>query len=104
LTVKREIKCPYCKQWTLWNGNINDRCQHCGVFLEKEAFSNEVEKKIKKQVELENDPLIIQVDDSATVKATKRALVFLRKMLYYFQIAFVAFISFILWLISLLTA
>jgi phage FluMu protein Com len=104
LTVKREIKCPHCKQWTLWNGNINDRCQHCGVFLEKEAFSDEIEKKIKKQVALENDPFIIKENDSPAIKLAKRILVFLRKLLYYFQIAFVAFISFILWLISLLTA
>jgi hypothetical protein len=77
---------------------------HCGGFLDKEAFTSEVEKKIKEQVALENDPLTIKADDSPTIKLFKRVLVFLRKMLYYFQIAFVAFISFILWLISLLTA
>lgn len=104
MTVKREIKCPHCKEWTLWNGNMNDRCLQCGVFIEKEAFSNKVEKEIKKQVTLENDPLIIKADDSAAVRFCKRVLTSLRKLLYYLQIAFVAFISLVLWLISLLTA
>ncbi|MBC7744057.1 MAG: hypothetical protein H7096_03060 [Flavobacterium sp.] len=104
MSGKREIKCSVCKKWSVWDGGINDRCTHCGSFLDKEAFTNKIEKNIREQFRTDSDWTIIKPEDGRVLKGVKRTALFLRKMLYYFQIAFLAFISFLLWLISLLTA
>lgn len=31
---KREIKCPQCGMWTIWNERLSDRCTHCNELLE----------------------------------------------------------------------
>lgn len=42
--AKRELKCPHCNQWTSWQEQLHDRCQHCNQLLEEDKI-----KKLKKQ-------------------------------------------------------
>lgn len=100
----REIKCPHCGEWTLWNGEIDDRCLYCDGFLEPKRFSREVEKKIRKEVLKEEDYLFIKPGDGPFTKAVKSFLNFVRWWAYYLQIAFFVFISLILLLLGLFAA
>jgi hypothetical protein len=99
----REIKCPHCGEWTLWNGQIDDRCLYCGEFLEPQRFSREVEKKINKELLKENDYLFIKPGDGPFKRRFKLFLNSLRWMAFYLQIAFFLFISMLLVLISLIS-
>ncbi len=102
MSVKREIKCPHCKEWTLWRGNLHDRCLYCGEFLQNEAFTKKVEKEIREQVTEEKDFLFVKPGDGKAKAALKRFLRPIRNFLYYVQFGFFAFVSMILWLIGLL--
>lgn len=102
MSDSREIKCPECGRWTLWNGNLNDRCLYCNSFLDKETFSRMIEKEISRQVRKEKDWLIIRPSDSPFKRRSKQILLSFKGAFHFAQIAFLVFISFLMWLISLL--
>jgi len=104
LSVKQEIKCPHCHEWTLWRGHIDDRCLYCGEFLEIENFTRSIETKIKREVKKENDFLFVREGDSVFLKKLKTNLRPIRTAVYYLQIGFVIFISALLWLIGIISA
>jgi sarcosine oxidase delta subunit len=104
LTNKQEIKCPHCHKWTLWQGHIDDRCLYCGEFLEIENFTKSVETKIKREVKKEEDFLFVRDEDSPFVKKLKTRLRPIRRIIFYFQLGFVAFISILFWIIGFVTA
>ncbi len=102
MSVKREIKCPFCKKWTLWRGDLHDRCLYCGEFLQNEAFTKKVEKEIREQVTEEKDFLFIKPTDGQLTITLKKILRPVRDVFYYIQLGFFAFISIILWIIGML--
>lgn len=102
--MKQEIKCPHCHEWTLWQGHIDDRCLYCGEFLKIEDFTKSVETKIQREVNKENDILFIKEDDSRLVKKLKTKLRPFRRLIIYLQVAFVFFMSVLIWLMGMLTA
>ena len=87
MSLVREIKCPHCGEWTLWNGHVDDRCLYCAEFIEPKRFSREVEKKIRKEVAKEKDYFFIKPTDSYPKKKIKSLLNSTRWLVYYFQIA-----------------
>jgi hypothetical protein len=48
MSLANEIKCPHCGEWTTWNSRIDDKCLHCGGYLDPHRFSHAEEKKLKK--------------------------------------------------------
>ena len=100
----REIKCPHCKDWTLWSGHIDDRCLHCDGFLEPQRFSREVERKVRREVIKENDYFFIRPADGDLKRGIKGFLNSIRWIAYYLQIALFGFVSLLLVLLSLLAA
>ena len=100
---KREIKCPNCKEWTLWRGEIYDRCLYCGEFLQNEDYSNKIEQEIRTKVKEENDLFFIKPTDSEFVKRSKKFLRRFRKVFVFAQAALIAFMSFLLWIIGLMS-
>jgi hypothetical protein len=98
----REIRCPHCGRWTLWRGDIDDRCLYCNGFLETRRFSREVEKRVKTEVMKENDYFFIQPGDSKFTRFRKRVLNNVRWWAIYLQIAFFIFVTLLLVLISIL--
>lgn len=97
----REIKCPSCGEWTMWKGDVDDRCFFCDEFLEPQRFSREVEKKIRFEIFKESDYFFVKPEDSPLKQRIKRLLNSTRWLVVYFQIAFFIFISFLLVLLSL---
>ena len=98
----REIKCPHCGEWTMWNGNVDDRCLFCDEFLEPQRFSREIEKKVVTEVKKENDYFALSPADSHLKRRVKLFLNSVRWMAVYLQIAFFIFITAIIVLVSLL--
>jgi hypothetical protein len=98
----REIKCPHCGEWTLWNGGIDDRCLYCNGFLEPQRFSREVEKKVNEELRKENDYLFIKPGDGAFIRWYKSTFNSLRWMVYYVQLALFLFATVLLVLLSLM--
>ncbi|QJD94518.1 hypothetical protein HH214_00845 [Mucilaginibacter robiniae] len=97
-----EIKCPHCKEWTLWRGGVDDRCLYCGGYIDPQRFSREIEKKIRAEVVEEKDIFFIKPNDGWLRRKTKQFLNAMRWYVYYFQIVFFVFVSLLLVLISLL--
>ena len=99
----REIKCPHCGEWTMWNGEVDDRCLFCNEFLEPKRFSREVEKQINRELLKENDYFFIKPDDGTLARWFKSILNKVRWLAYYVQIAFFIFVTLLLVLLSLIT-
>jgi len=98
----REIKCPNCGEWTLWNGLIDDRCLYCDGFLERERFAHEVERKIRNEVKKENDYLALKPGDSFLKRQLKLFFNSVRWIFYYLGIAIFILVAAMLVLISIL--
>jgi len=99
----RELKCPHCGEWTMWNGHVDDRCLNCSEFLEPQRFSREVEKKISRELIKENDYFFIRPEDGLLKRWCKGFLNTLRWWAYYVQIAFFIFVTTLLVLLSIFT-
>jgi len=99
-----EIKCPHCGEWTLWKGEIDDRCLYCNEFIEPNRFSRAVEKKIVEEIKKENDYFALKPTDGPFKHQVKVFLNSLRWSIYYLEIAFFIFITLLLVLLSLLAA
>lgn len=100
----REIKCPHCGEWTLWKGSVDDRCLYCDEFLEPHRFSREVEKKIITEIKKENDYFALKATDGPLKHRVKLFMNSLRWSVYYLEIAFFIFITFLMVLLSLFAA
>ena len=98
----REIKCPHCGQWTMWDGKIDDRCLHCDGFLETRQFSRDVERKIRDDARREKSILIIRPEDGLLKRLGKRLLNALRWWTIIMQILFFVVVTIIIVLISIL--
>jgi hypothetical protein len=103
LSIKREIKCQHCKEWTLWRGEIYDRCLYCGEFLQNEDFIKKVETDIRTQVKEENDLFHIKHTDKDFTRKSKKFLRRFRKVFVVAQAALIAFMSLLLWIIGLMS-
>lgn len=100
----REIKCPHCGKWTLWDGGIDDRCLNCNGFLETRAFSREVERKIRDDAAREKNILIIRPGDGLLTRLGKRLLNALRWWTIIMQVTFFVVVTIIIVMISVLPA
>jgi hypothetical protein len=100
---KREIKCPNCKEWTLWRGELYDRCLYCGEFLQNEDYSKKIEHEIRTKVKEENDLFYIKPTDSNFTKKSKKFFRKFRKVILIGQAVLIGFMSFLLWIIGLLS-
>jgi hypothetical protein len=98
----REIKCPQCGEWTMWQGEVDDRCLFCGGFLEPQRFSREIEKKISKELLKENDYFFIKPTDGPFKRRLKGFLGSFRWVAYYLQIIFFVIVTILLVILSLL--
>ncbi|HTD42004.1 MAG TPA: hypothetical protein VK671_15350 [Mucilaginibacter sp.] len=99
-----EIKCPHCGQWTLWKGEVDDRCLYCDGFLEPQRFSREIEKRILSEVKKENDYFALKPTDGRFKRKIKLFFNSFRWAVYYVEIAFFIFITMLMVLLSLFAA
>jgi aspartyl aminopeptidase len=87
----------------LWRGETYDRCLYCNEFLQNEAFIKQVEKKIWTEVKEEGDLFFIKPDDSLITRKVKKFLRRFRKIFVIAQASFIAFMTFLLWIIGMMS-
>ena len=93
--MKVQSKCKECGEWSDSNGNLEDRCNHCGELFNKQQFSNRNKALTERLIDKQTALLIIRDEDNALVK-------FLKRIGLAIQFVFVAFASFVIWLVTLL--
>lgn len=99
-SFKSVKKCKNCGNWSPWQQNINDTCHFCGQLLDEEAFLAKAKAEAdasedQKRYQINLDLIKIYPTDSLVVKLGKR---FIQAV----QLSFVAVLSFILWVLTLL--
>jgi hypothetical protein len=96
--TKRTRKCPRCDKWSEWTGSPTDLCEHCGTILDEEGFI----RQLKREEEDEKDKNRFDITLIPIYPDDNKVVVFLKRIIQGFQIAFMAILSFILWLIAML--
>ncbi len=89
-----ESKCVNCSKWSYSSGMIEDRCLHCGEYIDPQRFLNTNKKLTDQLIEKQSNKLFILENDNWIT-------IMLKKTLFYLQISFISLVSFIIWLISL---
>lgn len=98
--MKASKKCPHCGHWSIWSHNPTDRCEHCQGLLDPNAFARQQAQQERKAEENERFTVdFIQIDPNDPF-----FLRFWKRIGLGFQLAFVAIVSFFLWLIAFLAA
>ncbi|QNF31328.1 RNHCP domain-containing protein (plasmid) [Adhaeribacter swui] len=98
--MKDTKKCPHCGQWSHWNQNPEDRCEHCRnpldpITLNRQQAKYDLQQQEKQRFSL--DLIRINPDDSWFIRFTK-------KVGLGFQLIFVAIITFFIWFIAFVAA
>ena len=91
-------KCSNCGQWSLWNQQPEDLCEHCGAILDPQglkARQKQEEEDFRQKQNLNIALIEIYSYDSAFTRFWKR-------IVQGFQITLMAIISFIIWLVTVL--
>ena len=93
-------KCAQCRQWSSWNQNPTDRCEHCQSLLDPVTIARQQVQQNRQQEAKQRfsiDFIQINPDEPWFTR-------FYKGIGLGFQIAFIATISFLLWFITLLAA
>lgn len=98
----REIKCPHCGEWTMWQGNVDDRCLNCDQFIEPNRFSREVERRVNKQLLKEDGYFFVKPTDSELKREVKGFFKGLSWVVISLQVLFFIFVTAIIVIISIL--
>jgi hypothetical protein len=78
-----EIKCPVCGEWSKWTSKIDERCPHCGAYLDHGRLQYAEENRINAERAKENSYLIIKDTDDPLVQMGKQFLNWLRWTTFY---------------------
>lgn len=74
--MNAEKRCKHCSKWGPWNGQIDDKCVHCGEYLREEERVYEQKREAKRrQLELnfkEKWPFTVKPEDNIFVKIVKQ--------------------------------
>ncbi|OWP62612.1 hypothetical protein CDA63_13300 [Hymenobacter amundsenii] len=87
-------KCPHCGRWTEWHQQPTNLCQHCGQVLEPARAAADERRQQQADAPLAPVLLIeIKPDDNLFVK-------FFKYLIRGGQLAFAAFMAFMMWLLA----
>lgn len=90
-----EKKCPHCGEWSKWNQQFTDVCEHCGRTLGGRDLDYQQKRAAQEQANRENWIFYIKENDTDFVKGVKNAGNF-------FYTVYISIITFIAWLIAAL--
>ena len=95
-TFKSSKKCRYCGEWSEWNQKSTDTCEHCGALLDDEKLLRMAAREAAKNEKKPYDLAIMQIypTDSGLV-------VFFKRIIQVLQFSFIAIVSFIIWVLTL---
>lgn len=86
-------KCPACSQWSSWNQDINDKCEHCGTVLELQRAVDQ-----KKREESARKPMTFS--KRKVMPGDSIWQVICKNVFNWAGAAYFAFLSFMVWLIA----
>jgi hypothetical protein len=86
-------KCGTCGQWSVWNQQLEDNCEHCGkpLAIQEIKVRQEIQEREKKMEGYTIEVVKIHPDDNIIVVGIK-------KIIIGFQLTFMAIMSFLIWL------
>lgn len=90
-----EKKCPHCGEWSTWNQNLDDPCDHCGKPLGGEDLAHKQMVEKDAQERAEKWIFYIREDDSDL-------MVVLKKIGNTAYVIYMSILSFIAWVIAAL--
>lgn len=90
-----EKKCPHCGEWSAWNGDMRDACDHCGKPLGGRDLDYQEKRDADTKRNEEQWIFYIKESDSEAVKLAKQVGNF-------FYTIYMGIITFIAWLIAVL--
>lgn len=93
---KSEKICPSCSQWTHWNNQLGDCCEHCGFDLLKAKVEEEQERK-ERFYEKPTGIISITGNEPAFLQGIYRIINFV-------YLIFVAMMAAIVWFITTVVA
>lgn len=86
---KQEIRCPHCNNYTEWQGNLDDRCLHCGGLIqEKEIEMMNLKNKAK------------EIKEAEERKRIEKQHPFQRIATKYLKITFISFVLILAFIIA----
>lgn len=89
-------KCPHCHQWSTWQQRPDNRCEHCGEFLDPQAHQSNLAREQVAQQKMPSVVLVeIKPEDGPVVR-------FLKIIARGGQLAFAAILAFIVWVVTVL--
>jgi hypothetical protein len=90
-------KCLACQQWSHWQQQAADRCEHCGELLDPRA-QNEAQQQAATEHQRGGIQLIeIKPEDGGAIR-------FFKTIVRGGQLLFIAIIGFIVWLVTAMAA
>ena len=96
--TKSSRKCPSCGQWSNWHQSPDDKCEHCGNYLDPQALKarqQREEEEFRQKKNLNIALIEIYPYDSQWTRFGKR-------IIQGFQLSLMAIISFIIWVVTIL--
>jgi predicted amidophosphoribosyltransferase len=88
-----EKKCPYCGEWSTWNQDLRDTCDHCGKILGGKDLEYQEKRQAQKQANEEQWIFYINESDNEFIKA-------LKKTGNFFYVIYMAILTFMAWVIA----
>jgi len=88
-------KCPECNEWTSWNHQLTDKCEHCSELLDKRAINDIKLFEKQQKINEENSFYVPKPGDSFIVLAVRKAA-------WIANVIYVAMVSFMLWFFTTL--
>lgn len=87
-----EKKCPHCGNWTQWQNQPSDRCEHCNETLDERTVKLQQEWLDEKREFYEKNFYRIREDDGVF-------MVIVRKVAMVFHMIFAAITWLIMWVV-----
>jgi|ERR1700761_7545262 hypothetical protein len=103
MSLPNEIKCPHCGQWTTSNNKVDDKCQHCGGYLEPHRFSRAAEKKTRHVANpKQKDFFPIKHGDGQLMREVKGFINAMGWIVFYSEMAFYASMILVITLLGII--
>ncbi|MBU6120570.1 hypothetical protein [Hymenobacter siberiensis] len=90
-------KCPVCQQWSHWQQQATDRCEHCGKLLDPRTHEETRQRAATEHLRGGIQLVEIYPEDGGLVR-------FFKTIVRGGQLLFVAILGFIVWLVTALAA
>lgn len=91
-------KCPNCQQWSVWQLQPTDHCEHCGALLDPRALKN---AEAREELANQKMPSVLLVEINPEDGPVTR---FFKTIVRGGQLLFAAIMAFLVWLVTAVAA